>query len=668
MLMEKSAIDRLESWKEIAAYLKRDVRTVQRWEKREGLPVYRDANGSLGAVYTSRSEIDAWLDARYRRTDARPEAEHPPRRRLLWLGTAAVLIAGVAGLVVWRTSGSSGKTPTATAVRRLQTHSASLLYEVSSDGRYLASRDADTGNLVLRDIAGGRSRRLNASGSSEGGSLDAAVFSPNGKQLAYTWRARNCFQELRLMGIDGSPGRLLHRDRETLLRVRHWSPDGRSILATAVFTRKGTVQLVLVSVADGSVRVLVDIGSQFPVGASFSPDSRYVVYDIPPGDDVLERDVYIVPVSGGSAVPLVEHPADDLFLGWSPDGQRILFGSDRAGVIGAWILPVSQGRPQGSARLVRPGMGRISPLGLTRDGAFYYTVQTGGEDIYIADIDPATGRAVSPPTPLLPRFAGANSAPAWSTDGRFLAFIWQLPGEWRSRSASLVIRTVETGAERRLSPHFNHFYSSIHWSRDGRSFYVPGVEKARTGLFRVDMQAGDITEVVRAAAYLPNAIEQGIPTPDGRYILYKSNDPEIPGVRVVERDLTTGREKDLYRGSAGRMALSPDGRQLALYTPDGLHVMPAQGGPLRLLAAMPIADVTWTPDGRYLLLAKRRPPAGEDRTTELWRIPAEGGAAENLGLAMGGAPHLRCHPDGRRIAFAAGTNRAEVWALEKFLP
>jgi len=83
---------------------------------------------------------------------------------------------------------------------------------------------------------------------------------------------------------------------------------------------------------------------------------------------------------------------------------------------------------------------------------------------------------------------------------------------------------------------------------------------------------------------------------------------------------------------------------------------------------MPINDVTWTPDGRYLLLAKRRPPSGEDRTTELWRVPAEGGAAENLGITMGGAPHLRCHADGRRIAFAAGTNRAEVWALEKFLP
>jgi hypothetical protein len=38
---ERDSEERLDSWKEIAAYLKRDVTTVQRWEKREGMPVHR---------------------------------------------------------------------------------------------------------------------------------------------------------------------------------------------------------------------------------------------------------------------------------------------------------------------------------------------------------------------------------------------------------------------------------------------------------------------------------------------------------------------------------------------------------------------------------------------------------------------------------------------------
>ena len=56
--------DRLESWKEIAAYLNRGVRTVRRWETGEGLPVHRHVHRTLGSVYAYKSEIDAWREAR----------------------------------------------------------------------------------------------------------------------------------------------------------------------------------------------------------------------------------------------------------------------------------------------------------------------------------------------------------------------------------------------------------------------------------------------------------------------------------------------------------------------------------------------------------------------------------------------------------------------------
>src|SRR5260370_5471494 len=55
---------RLESWKEIAAYLGRDVRTVQRWERSEGLPVHRHMHAKQGSVYALRSELDVWRRVR----------------------------------------------------------------------------------------------------------------------------------------------------------------------------------------------------------------------------------------------------------------------------------------------------------------------------------------------------------------------------------------------------------------------------------------------------------------------------------------------------------------------------------------------------------------------------------------------------------------------------
>jgi hypothetical protein len=59
-----SSSDRLDSWKEIAAYLRRSVPTVQRWEKNEGLPIRRHAHEKQGSVYAYRSEVGAWWEKR----------------------------------------------------------------------------------------------------------------------------------------------------------------------------------------------------------------------------------------------------------------------------------------------------------------------------------------------------------------------------------------------------------------------------------------------------------------------------------------------------------------------------------------------------------------------------------------------------------------------------
>jgi adenylate cyclase len=58
--MDEQAGERFDSWKEIAAYLKRGARTVQRWEREEGLPVHRLVHGKLGSVYAYRAELDRW--------------------------------------------------------------------------------------------------------------------------------------------------------------------------------------------------------------------------------------------------------------------------------------------------------------------------------------------------------------------------------------------------------------------------------------------------------------------------------------------------------------------------------------------------------------------------------------------------------------------------------
>jgi len=96
---------RLESWKEIASYLGRDVTTVRRWEKREGLPVYRLQHSKLGSVYAYTLELDAWRDKEAHRetlagtTDVpEGEADHPTARIRpvhRWLIAGGVAVAAL---------------------------------------------------------------------------------------------------------------------------------------------------------------------------------------------------------------------------------------------------------------------------------------------------------------------------------------------------------------------------------------------------------------------------------------------------------------------------------------------------------------------------------------------------------------------------------------------
>lgn len=88
--------DRLDSWKEIAAYFNRDVRTVRRWEKQEALPVHRHLHKARGSVFAYRSELQAWWNNGQPRLGAETPAtgRHGWLRPLLAAGLGFALIAG----------------------------------------------------------------------------------------------------------------------------------------------------------------------------------------------------------------------------------------------------------------------------------------------------------------------------------------------------------------------------------------------------------------------------------------------------------------------------------------------------------------------------------------------------------------------------------------------
>src|SRR6187401_1727936 len=94
--------DRLDSWKEIAAYLKRSVRTVTRWEREEGLPIHRHLHSKSGSVYAYKAELDEWWTNRGAQIDRRSsetESSRTPHSRRAWLvATAVVALLGLSAI------------------------------------------------------------------------------------------------------------------------------------------------------------------------------------------------------------------------------------------------------------------------------------------------------------------------------------------------------------------------------------------------------------------------------------------------------------------------------------------------------------------------------------------------------------------------------------------
>jgi Tol biopolymer transport system component len=543
----------------------------------------------------------------------------------------------------------------------------------SRDGAYLTFR-TESEDLAIRDLATGKIRQLTKHPGVQQSAYQS-VPSPDGKQVAYSWYNDGLW-ELRVVGVDGAAEpRVLFANPELKGEVYacDWSPDGRNVLATLY--RKDESQILLVSSLDGSVRV-VKAKVISPSRSRFSPDGRYIAYGFsPPGS--TGHDIAIVAVDGKGETPVVQHPADDILFDWTPDGKRLLFGSDRSGAMGAWLIQIADGQPAGTPELVKPDLGLdIAAMGFTRNGSYYYGVHTEMSDVYIAEIDLATGKLVSAPSAATQRFVGSHSKPDWSPDGRQLLFLSKRgPGSWGARA--FCVRSTESGEVRELASKLDRM-PLARWSPDGRSLL--GMANHPTdgiGLYLIDVQTGDFVAVPRPPGgfgYLPAASR------DGKTIIYQGEIKEPKKYCVLLRDLETGKNKELYCFAdpthfASRLTLSPDGSQLAFVIREGgssvLKVIPAAGGEARdLLRGVEIpfceAPIAWAPDGRSLLFLKQ--PEGRNQKTELWLVPVQSGEPRKLELAAEGMTDICLHPEGRRIAFTSVQNRDEVWVLENFLP
>jgi len=545
----------------------------------------------------------------------------------------------------------------------------------SSDGRYLTYVDWENfANLGVRDLVTGENRLLTDNKSWETGEMCyQSAFSPDDRQIAFAWQTKEGPVQLRIIGLDGSGSRVLSGGKDaTAQQLGAWSRDGRQLLAYR-FGADRTAEIFLISVDDGTVtpvKTLSGLGA-VSIKLCLSPDGRHIAYSCPRPGDLANLDIFLVTADGGRELPLVSHPAEDVVLGWQPDGKRLLFKSDRTGSVGVWAIELTEGTPQGEPTLLKSDIGNFSPLGLSRDGSLFYGLYSGWSDIYVASLDPETGKVLAPPTKTILRNEGLNSAPDWSPDGGSLACRTSGRGA-EPGHASLFVHSVQTGATRELvlkrARGLNYHF--LRWSPDGRRLLCVGSdEKGSYGaLHAVDAQTGDSMIIARSD-------DRGFVfacdwAPDGKsvYFIRRGKDERA----FIRLELETGTEAEVFRlPNSGRFwfALSPDGRQVALATESKLMIYSTADGQFRdLTKAKEVNTIAWTRDGKFILYGQLR--KGSKDTYDIWRVPSAGGDAQKLEVGMVNLMHLRIHPDGRRVVFTASERpaKAEVWVMENFLP
>jgi len=556
--------------------------------------------------------------------------------------------------------------------------SSSIPGGVSPEGRLLSIVDWTTGRgeLAVVEIATGKKRRLTHKPPEDESwyFVTNSIFSPDGKKLAFTrWKDDGTF-DFRIINVDGSGQRVLLSGPDVYAFMPNdWTKDGKYILGILQENDK-TNNIAYVSAIDGSFRIIREFDKKSPGKLSISSDGRWIAYDFSQDEKSDKRNIFLLSKDGSHEIPLLKHPADDRLLGWDPGGDWILYSSDRSGSWDAWIVPVSDGKPEGEPLLVKRDFGQVKglglePLGFTQDGAFYFRDLVWLEDIYVAEIDTEKAKILRPPKKTAHRFEGSNFSPDWSPDGLSLAYLSRREPEGM-KSSAICIKNMNSGEGIELFPELKSL-RGLRWFPDGKSFLVRGTdENDQTGLLKADVKTGEIAMIVTGDSgyHAPRC------SPDGTKVFYNADLWNEKIFRILMFDLDTHQKKEVYRSDKQifHLDLSPDGKQVVFFegNDDTLKLISVNGGKPTVLLKLEeggVNSVAWSPDGKDIFFSKII-KGGKTGKCELWRIPSEGGESEKFDLTADGLIELNIHPEGSRIAFTLWHVDDEVWVMKNFLP
>lgn len=622
MYEDRPANGRLDSWKEIASYLNRDVRTVIRWQS-NGLPVHRVPGGKRKAVFALTSEIDAWL------------LQHDSPPAVSSGGSAAAMeeraeLSPGAGVIA---SSGQGSPAVSRAQKRMFILGGILL--VAAMITIVAAFAHPPDRAVLQPV---HLAQLTDDGRNK------INLRTDGKFLYFN-EFEGSHEVLASIALSGGAIRKI----PTLfpnVELHDVSRDGQYLLISSFVGTETERPIWYLSTQDGVSRRIGDLVCH---SARWSPGNQRVACAT--GTAIIVADFN--GLHKRSLPPFNRPPA---VLAWSPDGSRLrLVLQDASGANSPWEIAVPSdaataspavqlnlgiaccldwawGRPDAFFYMGLPAKGRTA-LFLQRERSSWIDWT---ERNFAIPVDIGTLQSIAPASsgnslfalidgPWRGQLLKVNGEKAFeavfpglsavylsfSPDGQWMTYTNTVDQSlWRSRADGSNTLLLSRGFE------YVQFSS---WSPDGRRIAFMGKMPGRPWrIFLVDRDGGAAVEAA------PGEDSQGAPTwsSDGQKLAYGTVlCTETQSCRIRTVDLKSRHVEDLPKSQGFRTARwSPDGKYIAAFVPDKHQIMlfNLRKHRWRLLAESVNGDnLSWSHDSQFVYADS---PQGERPVIERFRV------------------------------------------------